>query len=122
MFREIKVGDKIVPMLANGATALRYRHVFKRDIIKELSEAQEDMSKGVNSIPELAFIMAMAAKAKDGEVDMNLLNEEKYIEWLEDFGPMDLPMAAEEITNLYAGNSITDSEPKKKGRGGVKDN
>lgn len=114
MFKKIKVGNITVPMLANGATALRYRMVFGKDIISEFQAAQEDTAKGVNSVPELAFIMAMAAKAKEGEADMTTLNQDKYVEWLEQFGPMDLPMAAEEIVNLYAGNGKTNSEPKKK--------
>lgn len=114
MYKEIKIGDITVPMLANGATALRYRSVFGRDIITELQEAQGDTSKGFNALPELAFIMAMAAKAKAGEVDMSLLNQDMFLEWLEQFDPMDLPMAAEELTNLYTGNGKTNSEPKKK--------
>ena len=114
MFKEVKIGNITVPMLANGATALRYRNIFGKDIISELMGAQEDTVKGVNSLPELAFIMAMAAKAKDGEIDMSLLNQDKYIEWLEQFDPMDLPSAAEEIVNLYMSNGKTNSEPKKK--------
>ncbi len=114
MFKNIEIGGITVPMLANGATPIRYRYVFHKDIITEFQQAQDDYSKVVNSMPELAFIMAMQAKAQDGAIDLNLLNEDKYLEWVEQFGAMDLPMASEQIINLYLGNNATSSEPKKK--------
>lgn len=118
MYREIQIGEKTVPMVANGATALRYRHVFKRDLIKEFQEAKNDAAKGFNSIPELAFIMAKAAEAKEGKANMNLLNDDDLIEWLEQFGPMDVLMASDEIVNLYTGNAEASVEQKKE-EGGV---
>lgn len=114
MFKNVEIGGITVPMLANGATPIRYRHVFHKDIITEFQQAQDDYSKVVNSMPELAFIMAMQAKAQDGAIDLNLLNEDKYLEWVEQFGAMDLPMASEQIINLYLGNNATSSESKKK--------
>ena len=122
MFKNIEVGGITVPMLANGATPIRYRHVFHKDIITEFQQAQEDYSKVVNSMPELAFIMAMQAKAQNGEVDLNLMNENTYLEWVEQFGAMDLPMASEQIINLYLGNNATSSEPKKKANEKQKEN
>ena len=114
MFKNIEIGGITVPMLANGATPIRYRHVFHKDIITEFQQAQDDYSKVVNSMPELAFIMAMQATAQDGAIDLNLLDEDAYLEWVEQFGAMDLPMASEQIINLYLGNNATSSEPKKK--------
>lgn len=114
MFKKIKIGGITVPMLANGATPLRYKQVFHKDIISEFQQAQDDYSKIISSVPELAYIMAMQAKAKDGEVNLNLINEDGYMEWVEQFEAMDLPMETEKITNLYMGNNETTSEPKKK--------
>lgn len=114
MFKEIKIGNNTVPMLANGATALRYRLVFNKDLISEFMEAQNDTSKGFNALPELSFIMAMAAKAKEGKVDMNRLNQDSFLEWLEEFEPTDIAMAADDIMAVYIGNGQTNSEPKKK--------
>lgn len=115
MFKEIKVGEITVPMLANGATPYRYNMVFKKDIIQEFMGAEEDATKVTNSIPELAFIMAMAAKAKEGEVDLNLLNQDMFMDWLEQFEATDLQEASEEIVDVYTANNKTSSEPKKKG-------
>lgn len=114
MFKEVKIGDITIPMLANGATPLRYKLLFGRDLISEFQNAEKDATKVVDCIPELAFIMAKAAEAKEGKVDLNLLDQKAFLAWLEQFGPMDLPMASEEIINLYMGNAITAVEPKKK--------
>ena len=114
MYKEIKIGGITVPMLANGATPLRYKLVFGKDLMTEFQGAMNDSSKAMDSLPELAFIMAKAAEAKDGKADMNCLNQDIYLDWLERFEPMDIPMASEEIVNLYSGNMETKSEAKKK--------
>lgn len=114
MFNNVKVGGITVPMLANGATPIRYKHIFHKDIISEFQMAENDYSKVASSIPELAFIMAKQAEAKEGKVDLNLLNENMFVEWVEQFGAMDLPLAADQIINLYLGQNVTTSEAKKK--------
>ena len=114
MNRDIKIGGINVPMLANAATPLRYKQFFHKDILKEMQGASEDSEKVTGSMPELAFIMAMQAKSKAGLKDMNLLKEAEYIDWLEQFDPMDIPMAADDIVSLYFGNAMTEAEAKKK--------
>lgn len=118
MYREIKVGKSTVPMLANGATPIRYRMIFKKDLINEFQQAEgNNYSIAVDTVSELAFVMAKAAE----KADMNKLNLEIYIEWLEQFEPFDLTEALEEIVDLYLGNIETSSEVKKKARDAVKD-
>lgn len=114
MFKEIKVGDITMPMLANGATPLRYKMVFGKDLLSEFQDGKDNASKIVDCVPELAFIMAKAAEAREDKADLNLINRDMYADWLEQFEPMDLPMASDEIVNLYTGNLETKSEPKKK--------
>lgn len=116
MFKNVKIGGITVPMLANGATPIRYKHIFHKDLIAEFQGAQDDYSKVTNSMPELAFVMAKQAEAKERKVDMNLLSEDEYVEWLEQFDPMDLPYASEQIVELYMGNNTTTTEAKKKTR------
>lgn len=118
MYREIKVGKRTVPMLANGATPIRYRMTFKKDLINEFQKTEgNNYSIATDTVSELAFIMAKAAE----KADMNKLNFEGYIEWLEQFEPFDLTEALEEIVDLYIGNIETSSEVKKKARDAVKD-
>lgn len=114
MYREIKVDDITVPMIANGATPLRYRHLFGKDLIAEFQDAEDNAAKVTDCIPELAFIMAKAAEAKDGTVDMNKLSQDDFITWLEQFSPMGLALAAEDIVDLYMGNAKTSVDSKKK--------
>lgn len=114
MYKEIKIGDITIPMLANGATPIRYKMIFGKDLISEFNEAQKDAVKAMDSLPELAFIMAKAAEAKEGKSDLNCLNQDIYVTWLEQFGPMDILNASDQIVNLYTGNMETRSEPKKK--------
>ena len=114
MYREVKIGENTIPMLANGATPIRYRMVFGKDIISEFQSANEDGGRVSSTISELAYIMAMAAESKDGKVNMSKLNLESFMEWLEGFEPLDITMAAEEIVDVYMSNQETHSEIKKK--------
>lgn len=114
MYREIKVGGKSIPMLANGATPIRYRMTFGKDIISEFESVQTDTGKASSSIAELAFIMTKAAEAQSEHKAMTTLNQESFIEWLEQFEPLDLVLASEDIVDLYLGNEQTLSEAKKK--------
>lgn len=116
MYREVKVGNTTIPMLANGATPIRYRMVFGKDIISEFQMAEEDNGRISSSISELAYIMAMAAEAQEGKISMANLNQESFVDWLEKFEPMDLTLASEEIIDVYMGNQITHSEVKKKAK------
>lgn len=122
MYREIKIGEKSIPMLANGATPIRYRMVFGRDIISEFENVQTDSGKATTSISELAFIMAKQAEAQNEHKPMTTLNQESFIEWLEQFEPLDVVLATDEIVDLYLGNEKTLSEAKKKAGDAVKEN
>ena len=122
MYREIKIGEMSIPMLANGATPIRYRMVFGKDIMSEFNQSQDDVVKASSSLSELAFIMAKAAEAFNEKKAMTTLNQESYVEWLEQFEPLDLVLAAEDIVNLYMGNGETLSEAKKKAGDAVNDN
>ena len=122
MYREIKIGEKSIPMLANGATPIRYRMVFGRDFINEFDNGQTDNGKATTSISELAFIMAKQAEAQNEHKPMTTLNQESFIEWLEQFEPLDVVLATDEIVDLYLGNEKTLSEAKKKAGDAVKEN
>lgn len=122
MYREINIGAKIVPMLANGATPIRFRMVFGKDIMSEFNKVDDDMENTTGCISELAFIMAKAAEAKNGGKPLSNLNQESFIEWLEQFEALDVTMAADEIVELYLGNEKTLSEDKKKVEDAAKEN
>ena len=118
MYREITVGKESIPMKANAATPIRYRHVFKQDVLNEFSTVGDNYSIAIDTISKLAFIMA---KAADGS-DMAKLTEDMYVNWLEQFEPFDITNAADDIIGVYIGNTEGLSEVKKKARGAVKEN
>lgn len=115
MYREIKIGNRTIPMSANGATPIRYRMVFNKDLISEFQKIEDNYSIAMDTISELAFIMAKAGE----KADMDKLNLNAYVDWLEQFEPFDITEASEEIIDLYMSNSKTTSEVKKKARGAV---
>jgi len=118
MYREIKIGQASVPMSANGATPIRYRMVFNKDLISEFQKVENNYAIAIDTISELAFIMAKAGE----KADMDKLNQNAYVAWLEQFEPFDITNAADAIVDLYMGSSQTSSEVKKKARDAVKEN
>ncbi len=117
MYKEIELltteGPKAFPMLANGATAIRYRQVFHSDLmygIAAFSKMDSAPEKVDFELPsKLGFIMNSAASGKD----MNKLSEDGYVEWLEQFEGDTLWNANGPITDIYLVNQTTASKGKK---------
>lgn len=110
MFKEVNVGGKPFPMVANAATAIRYKQVFGRDLLKEMTS--EDGVNVAGIVQELGYIMAMAGAGED----MNKLNQETYVSWLEGFEALDFyeEETAVDIMNLWQGNREVSATAKKK--------
>ena len=110
MYKEIKVGDKLVPMLANAATPIRFRQVFGKNLLKYFI-GQESNEEIAAMTGELAYIMA---KAGEG-ADMNKISIDDYITWLEQFDAMafvDVDTVTE-IMAIYQSNMDGGSRAKK---------
>lgn len=111
MIRNIVIDGQSVPMLATGATPYRYKSVFREDLMRLLMESGKDGAEGDTSfIAKLAYIMAKQAEG----ADMARLNEDTFLAWLDQFEPLSVPLAGEEIMDLYAGSSAQTSAEKKK--------
>ena len=120
MYREITLKqadgtEKLYKFLANGATTIRYRQVFKEDLLVKLHSM--DLEKGEFSpdadlgfVDRLAFIMNAAAEKKD----MNHLSFEAFIDWLSDIESGEMLEHMEEIVLMYVGNKATGSDLKKR--------
>lgn len=104
----IDFGGKSVELVANGATPVLYKRVFRRDFLSSANKA-DDMDVYV----ELAFIMAKQAEKPLTEL-INALKYEDYLEWIENFGAMDLVEKATDIFTLYQGQAMQTSVSKKK--------
>lgn len=112
MIKSVTIGDKEVILVANGATPYRYKQVFGSDIMKELTyiTETEDTGKVIDTVSKLAYIM----KSQAEKADMNTLDEESFITWLENFEPMDFVSYSKDIISVYMNNMKSDSVAKKK--------
>ena len=104
----IDFGGKPVELVANGATPVLYKRVFRRDFLSSANKA-DDMDVYV----ELAFIMAKQAEKPLSEL-INGLKYEDYLEWVQDFEAMDIITKVTDIFSLYQGQAMQTSVSKKK--------
>lgn len=124
MYKEVMIAradgkDEPTPMLANAATPLRYKQIFGDDLLTLFANAEQMDESGrksyhIDFVAELAFIMAMQAKAhSDDKIKLEKLSANSLIDWLEDFDSMAIENAIEDIIEVYMGNTKTGSEAKK---------
>lgn len=112
MFREVKIGEREVPMLAMASANIYYKRVFGRDAIVVQADAATDGQR-IAFYGEMGFIMAKMAEAQGDRKALLALNEEKYIEWLEQFDASDYNKAIADIAMVYEGQQAPDSTAKK---------
>ena len=110
MIRDIKVGNKIIAMRANAATPIRYRQVFKKNLLPFFMGKASD-EEAAEMVGELAYIMARSAS----NASMAKLSYEDYLDWLDDFEPLDFVDngTVTAIVELYQGNEEGLAELKK---------
>lgn len=85
--------------------------VGAEDITPEMIPALMQMTAGsdLDAIPKLAFVMNKQAEG----ANMAALDFEQYLDWLDEFEPMELQMHTGDFMELYIGNKNTSVEPKK---------
>jgi len=109
MTKDILIGGKAVRMTANAATAYRYKQVFGKDLMKIFQDIAKSEQADVNTFQELAYVMAKQASGEAGKISID-----DYLIWLEAFDPFEIAAASGQIMELYTGQKITTSKPKKK--------
>ena len=112
MYNVVKIGDKDVPMLAMASVDIYYRNIFHEDPIK-LQTKDPDEGDLINFVLKMAFVMAKFAELKDRK-EMNKLNEDSFLDWLDGFERADLLNALVDARLTYEGQSITVADAKKK--------
>lgn len=105
-----------VPFLANAATPFRFKSIFGKDLIVLFQTCGENGIYDIDFMSQLAFVMAMQAKGKTGDIDMSTLDKESMLSWLEQFDSLSLYDNAQDILKVYLGNSTITSVEKKKAR------
>lgn len=114
MVKTINVGGRELIFAANAATPYRYKQLFNEDLFEVFTTAsksgEEESFAMADVITRLAYIMTRQAE----KADMNAISMDDFIAWLEDFGPMDIVLAGEEILNFYLSTTNGSIVPKKK--------
>ena len=108
MYGSIKIGNKEIEMLANGATPFWFNQIFHEDFFTEAGKLGSD-GVTANVFTRVAFVMAMQAAEKD----MKKVNEGQFMKWLEQFDAMDLPNALPDVLEFYQKQSKGTATAKK---------
>lgn len=104
MQKDVKIGDRVVPMKASAFTPFLYKEQFGRDIITEMQQMQETGNVDNVFLARLGWVFARSA-------DPSVPDLEK---WLDDFDMFDIYMAAPQIIELWGLNNQQKSKPVKK--------
>lgn len=107
MFKTLTIDGKELAFAANAATPFRFKQTFNKDLFFVLGNEKRAEEDGLETIMQLAFIMAKQAE----KADMTTLDENQFIEWLEGFSGMAFVDHAEEILNVYLDSTTATSTP-----------
>lgn len=110
MEKVIKIDGRKIPFRATGGTARRYRLHFGRDLIQDFYRLTKKLEAGEDAFESLdiqmfenfAWIMAKAADPELPPVE----------EWLEEFQPLSILEAMEEILAVFAAGMETKVQSK----------
>lgn len=111
MYNIVKIGEKDVPMLSMASVDIYYRNIFHEDAIK-LQTVEQDEGDLINFVMKMGFVMAKFAELKDRK-EMNKLNEDSFLDWMDGFERMDYISALPDIRMTYEGQSLTSADAKK---------
>lgn len=114
MKKIIRIGEQEVALASNAATALRYKSVFGKDLLKEFAKLDKvddtDKIDAVEMVEKLTYIMNLQNKGEIKEA-----SEDGFVDWLEKFEESDFqkPETIQEILAIWNKNISTTSELKK---------
>lgn len=113
MIKTVKIGGGEVILAANAATPYRFKQVFHKDLFQiftaSTNNTEEENIGLADTITKLAFIMNKQAE----KADMNALSEDGFYSWLENYAPLDIVLAGEEIISFYMSSTQGTVEAKK---------
>ena len=112
MFNNVKIGEKTVPMLSMASVDIYYKNIFHEDPIALQTADNLEVGTMINFVSRMGFVMAKFAELKDRK-EMAKLNEEAFIDWMDQFERADLTDALQDIQATYEGQNITGSTAKK---------
>lgn len=107
MIKTLTIDGKELEFAANAATPFRYKQIFHRDLFQILANEEKAETEGVEAVTQLAYVMVRNAEG----ADMNKLNEDDFITWLEGFSGMAFINAAEDILSVYMDSTHGSATP-----------
>ena len=107
MIKTLTIDGREIQFTANAATPFRYKQIFHRDLFQILGNEEKAETEGVEAVTQLAYVMAKNAEG----ADMNKLNDNDFIAWLEGFSPMAFINAAEDILAVYMDSTQGSATP-----------
>ena len=107
MYKELVIGEKTVPMMANALTPKRAYEFFHEDFLEYIGQ-EIGQARVLDLAEKIGFIMAMRAE----ERDMKKLQESDFEEWLEGFELGDLLESAADIVGLFIHTTESKVTPK----------
>ena len=108
MFGKVLIDGKEVEMAANAASPYIYRQISHEDF---LAKAQEE-TPDPDIFQKMGFVMAKQAES-DKIADLMKIPIDEFYEWLTQFEPLSVLVAAGDISSLYMGQTEGLSTPKK---------
>lgn len=110
MRKELTIGDEKVEVVANAATPIIAKKIFREDILRALQNDPEDTMRYF----QLAYVMAQQAVKPASELMSGELTSEGYIEWLEKYEYFDVLDFATDAIQVYQQTRKATSVPKPK--------
>lgn len=116
MLKTITIGEHEIDFLATAATPIRFNQVFSgEDFYGIITSEKMSDSTGTIAITKLAYVMAMQARnsREPEKLDFHALNNDTFVEWLEQFDPQDINDKLAEIAEVYMTSKKSVASPKK---------
>ena len=100
-------------MEAMGSCDRAFWNVFHEDPIKLQAGRDPELNEWIDFVMKLGFIMAKFAELRSSKA-MRQLNEDDYLDWLDQFERSDYLEALGAIREVYEGQKTTSVDAKKK--------
>lgn len=116
MEKTVTIGDKEIKMRSSGATPIKYKMIFNKDLfvdMKPLFAGMKVNADGTSSIPMEAidvFTRLAYVFACQGDPEL----KDSFEDWLEQFEMMDMMTSFSDILDLWNTENMTHAVPKKK--------
>lgn len=112
MYNIIQIGEHTVPMLSMASIDVYYRNIFGEDPVKLQTSKNLDEGDLINFLERMGFVMAKFAEVKNRK-EMAKLNEDAFLDWLDQFERGDYLDALGDIRLTYEGQLVSRVDAKK---------